>query len=231
VMQPDFDGLTAVAGDLARGLRDIGRLRKLKLKVFADIDGLRQIAAGVEKIQGQLRPLGERTGTIDEAVLEILRHFRIYEIDGDEAAFLSPSGNLVTSSEALGLLQVRSDYHKHVTGEGEPQRRVRRAGHRPHTDLVRSLPRSYYSRPGYVAPLEDLLDWAAENLYAGKRSTDADDGAVGYLVDVYTTNEDPTSLRDRATQIAGGTEFWTADRLVECRRVWLEVVGPALNAL
>ena len=193
------------------GLHKIERLSK----------DLELIWNAIEKISARRTP----SGNVDFVVQRILHEYDLFSIN-DVPKLLSATGHLVDSGTCLAVLQVRDDFRNKTGEESGMLRYQLRVGYRPHVDLIKELPNHLYEHPSYFAPVEDLLDWIAIDFYSGRHSGEAEDGAVGWLLE--STEMDGESPSDRYAILAEECSNWSEERLVECVKCWKEVVRPVL---
>jgi hypothetical protein len=103
-------------------------------------------------------------------------------------------------------------------------------GYRPHIDLIRSFPRSFYDHPRYLAPVEDLLDSIAMRHYLGKQPGDAEDGAVGWLVThALATGTKKTEETEFVSQLSSELKHWSPPQINHAIEVWQNIVSPKLQ--
>jgi hypothetical protein len=212
---------------LRQGIRNLTPIFDAQTWGLSEISGLKPDIDNLETVREHLSSRRDRSGNVDEIIRRILREFDLYSIN-DAPQLLSATGCLIDSGVCLGVLRVRDDYHictGHRTGLLRYQLSV---GYRPHTDVMKKLPRCIYEHPGYLAPVEDLLDWIAVDFYTAEQSGDAEDGAVGWLLQV--TKQKAEVSGDLFALLAKECRYWSEERLNECSRCWEEVVEPILLA-
>jgi hypothetical protein len=156
-----------------------------------------------------------------------LHHFDLYSVF-DAPELLSAMGCFVDSDDCLGVLTIRYEFQKRQGARERSLDMQILSGYRPHTDLIKDLPRCFYDHPGYLAPAEDLFDRLSVDFYAGKRAGDGEDGAVGWLTETIATRL-KRSVHNLLPVIAEATQHWSVDRLQECVVCWNERVGPILK--
>lgn len=216
--------IRADVANLRRGIRSILPLFGAHVWPLMEIDRLKDDLEAVRELQDKLSKTRERRGHVDRIIDLILWDSDLSINDIPE--LLSPSGCLIDSDICLGVLQVRNDYRaiSHQTTRSLNYELI--SGYRPHTDLIKQLPRHFYDHPGYLAPAEDLLDWLAVDFYAASRVGDAEDGAIGWLLHVIT--ERSSSQNDILKVLASESQYWSEDRLLACLKCWDTIVNPAL---
>jgi hypothetical protein len=208
---------------LRRGIATLAPLFGIDTWALDEIGGLKNELESIRQVRKNLSSWRTRSGNIDAVVEKVLHEFDLFSIH-DAPRLLSAVGYLVDSGDCLAVLQVRSDYRKHLEGRRDMLNLQLFAGYRPHTDIIRELPRCLFDHPGYIAPVEDLLDWLAVDFYAGKKSGQPEDGAVGWLL--HSTSENLNNPANLLNDLAEESRYWTVERLRECLTVWNEIVGP-----
>lgn len=220
--------ITPQVDSLRREILELARLFSIDTWVLR---GIRSLKHELEALQGLSEKLSfsswkARSGRIDSIVEQVLRDFDLFSIY-DAPHLLSAVGYFIDSDVCLAVLQVRNDYKAYTqqTGRGTLDYQLW-AGYRPHTEVIKELPRCLYDHPGYIAPVDDLLNWLAIDFYAGQVAGPAEDGAVGWLL--HSTSKhlnDPPNLLQR---LAEESPYWTVERLTQCLSVWNDIVGPVL---
>jgi hypothetical protein len=219
--------LQANAAMYRSALRGVSAIMRFQSWAFRDIP---RLAEGLRKLSEAQRALdthADRSGNVDGFVDAILRGHNQYSIE-EAPELLSGVGILVTSNEALNLLEVYDRYLQCTTGSGGGLGYDVVAGYRPHTDLIKGLPRSCYAAPRYLAPVEDLLDWAAVQLMKEEWQPEPGRGAVGWLVDVCVLRLTEAPNAETVAKLAESTEYWTASGIGQCLKTWRDIVRPIL---
>lgn len=211
---------------LRRDIRRLAPLFEISTWELSKLPGLQSELAALDQVRVALAPREARSGKVDEVVRQILREFDLHSLLS-VPELLSAVGYLVNADDALGVLNVREHYLRRTGHREVSVLFALQSGHRPHTEVIKSLRRHVFEHPGYLAPVEDLLDWLALEFYAAKRAGDAEDGAVGSLVDKVVSTEAANS--DVIPRLAEESKHWTVQRLTECVACWRERVRPLLE--
>lgn len=222
-------GRDRINADLPRlrdGIRNVLPLFAVNAWGLREIDDLRGDLQAIETVQENLRSRKHRSGDVDELVRRVLGHFGLYSVF-DAPGLLSAIGCFVNSDDCLGALTIRYDFKKRQGSRDRSLDLQLFSGYRPHTDLIKELPRSFYEHPGYLAPAEELFDRLSIDFYAGKRAGDAEDGAVGWLTETIARRL-KTSTPELLDSLAAATNYWSVHRLQECVSCWNERVQPIL---
>lgn len=220
--------ITPQLNRLRREILELAPLFSINTWTLWEIQSLRHELEVLRDLRNKLSfsPGKARSGKIDSIVEQILRDFDLFSIH-DVPHLLSAVGYLVDSDVCLAVLQVRNDYKVYTErGRGIREYYSSWGGYRPHTEIIKELPRCLFNHPGYIAPVDDLLNWLAVDFYAGQLAGPAEDGAVGWLLHSTKIHlNDPANL---LPMLAKESPYWTVDRLTHCLSVWNDVVGPAL---
>jgi hypothetical protein len=70
----------------------------------------------------------------------------------------------------------------------------------------------------------------ALHYYAGRRASDAEDGAVGCLIDHVASKIDHQSIDELIKRLAHGLKYWDEAGLKRAFDVWIGVVDPWIQA-
>jgi len=215
---------------LRQGIRNLTPIFDVQTWGLSEVSRLKPDIDNLKTVREHLSPHWDLSGNVDEIIRRILREFDLYSIN-DVPQLLSATGCPIDSGVCLAVLQVRNDYKIRTSHNSRLWDKLRyelSVGYRPHTDIMKELPRHIFEHPGYLAPVEDLLDWLAVDFYAGERSGDAEDGAVGWLL--HDTKQRAQVTGDLVALLAEECRNWSAKRLNECSKCWEEVVAPVLLA-
>lgn len=222
-------GVSAILKNLGAIRNDVRRGVLLR-EAEKNLDRAEETGEVVDWLRSKvnLPPQRHRQGRVDFVVLPILREHGIDDIRS-VPEILSEIGVLIDSDAVLAAEQVVQHYRKLSDGSSSCSIDYQiSAGYRPHIDLIKQLPRCYYEHPSYLAPIEDLFDSMAIRFYAGKRASDAEDGAIGWLIDHTHERVPGNSIDDLLKKLSVGLKHWDSSRLKEAHFIWKEKVRPAL---
>lgn len=176
-----------------------------------------------------INPRLSREGNVDFVVGRILTNHGVWTIE-KIPELLSEIGVLVTSREVEAVAQVMDDYAAlSVTDYKSPWATDGFRQPKPHLELLKSLPCSYFEQYSYYAPVEELFDGLSIFVYAGKRVGDAEDGAIGWLVD-WLLKKLNWSIELLMKRLSNQLKHWETVRLVHCHQTWLDKVSPLLSS-
>jgi hypothetical protein len=173
---------------------------------------------------------GSRQGNIDFLLRPLLRQSRIHSIES-VPYWVSSVGTLVDSAAVLASAEIRENYKKleDPTFKATLWYDVNVCGYKPHIEQIRMFPRSYYEHPRYLAPVEDLLMHLANTHFINRIPSDADRGAVGWVIDLVTSSRTSQDHPDLLRILSSDIGYWTIEELLECKAVWENVVRTALD--
>jgi hypothetical protein len=171
-----------------------------------------------------------RTGNIDFFLRPLLQQSRIHSIES-VPFWISSVGVVVDSTDVLASEEIRENYKKleDPTFQATLSYNVHISGYKPHIELIKEFSRSSYQHPRYLAPVEDLLIHFANSYFIGHTPSNADKGAVGYVIDLATRSTSRKDYTELLPILSSAIGHWTADELRECQAVWTNIVRPELD--
>lgn len=205
-------------------IKDIANFLKNRPFCHSKIPKVNNIINNIYDACESLYKRSNYSGNIDNVIYRILSD-NISDKTINVQNLLSESSILIDANTILAVLQVRDDFIDKTFTSLNLDLMI---GYRPHTDIIKELPRVYFLHPRYVAPIEDLFDYLAINFYAGKKATDAEDGAIGWLVEYLMEELDRSKEKISLENFSKNLRHWNNTRLKECLNIWLTIVKPQL---